>query len=119
MREDCRSCDGQQNCPLVQGNKSEHVTYTSLDGLRAISIFLVVLSHLIQWKHVSLGLVGGYGALGVHIFFVLSYYLVEQPMLRLREKLARAPEAKIIPATEPASLPALQLATESRELKTG
>ena len=54
----------------------------SLDGLRAISISLVVLSHLIKWKHISLELVGSYGALGVHVFFVLSGYLITNLLLR-------------------------------------
>jgi len=58
----------------------------SLDGLRAISISLVVLSHLIKWKHVSLGLLEGYGALGVHIFFVLSGYLITNLLLREHER---------------------------------
>ena len=58
----------------------------SLDGLRAISISLVVLSHLIRWKHVSLGLVGTYGALGVHVFFVLSGYLITNLLLREYER---------------------------------
>lgn len=53
----------------------------SLDGLRAISITLVVLSHLVKWKHVSLDLVGSYGALGVHVFFVLSGYLITNLLL--------------------------------------
>lgn len=60
----------------------------SLDGLRAISISLVVLSHLIKWKHVSLGLVGIYGALGVHVFFVLSGYLITNLLLREHERTA-------------------------------
>ena len=54
----------------------------SLDGLRAISITLVVLSHLVKWKHVSLDVVGSYGALGVHVFFVLSGYLITNLLLR-------------------------------------
>jgi peptidoglycan/LPS O-acetylase OafA/YrhL len=54
----------------------------SLDGLRAISITLVVFSHLVKWKHVSLDLVGSYGALGVHVFFVLSGYLITDLLLR-------------------------------------
>jgi peptidoglycan/LPS O-acetylase OafA/YrhL len=58
----------------------------SLDGLRAISITLVVLSHLVKWKHVSLGLVGTYGALGVHVFFVLSGYLITNLLLREYER---------------------------------
>jgi peptidoglycan/LPS O-acetylase OafA/YrhL len=54
----------------------------SLDGLRAISITLVVLSHLLAWKQVSPGLVGRYGKLGVHVFFVLSGYLITKLLLR-------------------------------------
>jgi peptidoglycan/LPS O-acetylase OafA/YrhL len=54
----------------------------SLDGLRAISISLVVLSHLVKWKHVSLDLLGSYGALGVQVFFVLSGYLITNLLLR-------------------------------------
>lgn len=58
----------------------------SLDGLRAISITLVVLSHLVKWKHISLGLVATYGALGVHVFFVLSGYLITNLLLREHER---------------------------------
>ncbi|MGC2329639.1 MAG: acyltransferase [Candidatus Sulfotelmatobacter sp.] len=54
----------------------------SLDGLRAISITLVVLSHLVKWKHVSLEVLGSYGALGVHVFFVLSGYLITNLLLQ-------------------------------------
>lgn len=58
----------------------------SLDGLRAISITLVVLSHLVKWKHISLNVLGSYGALGVHIFFVLSGYLITKLLLREYEQ---------------------------------
>jgi len=58
----------------------------SLDGLRAISIALVVLSHLIKWKHISLAAVGAYGFLGVQIFFVLSGYLITSLLLREYEQ---------------------------------
>jgi len=54
----------------------------SLDGLRAISITLVILSHLVKWKHISLQLLETYGALGVHVFFVLSGYLITNLLLR-------------------------------------
>jgi peptidoglycan/LPS O-acetylase OafA/YrhL len=58
----------------------------SLDGLRAISITLVVLSHLVKWKHVSLQVLGDYGALGVHVFFVLSGYLITNLLLREHQR---------------------------------
>ena len=54
----------------------------SLDGLRAISITLVILSHLVKWKHVSLERIQTYGDLGVHVFFVLSGYLITSLLLR-------------------------------------
>jgi peptidoglycan/LPS O-acetylase OafA/YrhL len=58
----------------------------SLDGLRAISIALVMLSHLIKWKHVSLPVLQAYGDLGVHVFFVLSGYLITDLLLRESER---------------------------------
>jgi peptidoglycan/LPS O-acetylase OafA/YrhL len=58
----------------------------SLDGLRAISITLVILSHLVKWKHVSVAVVGSYGALGVQVFFVLSGYLITNLLLREHER---------------------------------
>jgi peptidoglycan/LPS O-acetylase OafA/YrhL len=54
----------------------------SLDGLRAISITIVILSHLVKWHRISVGLIGSYGALGVHVFFVLSGYLITSLLLR-------------------------------------
>jgi peptidoglycan/LPS O-acetylase OafA/YrhL len=53
----------------------------SLDGLRAISITLVILSHLVTWKHISGEALGSYGTLGVFIFFVLSGYLITNILL--------------------------------------
>lgn len=53
----------------------------SLDGIRAISISLVVLSHLVKWHHVSLAFSEGYGTLGVRVFFVLSGYLITNLLL--------------------------------------
>ena len=50
----------------------------SLDGLRAISICLVLVGHLIGTqgfaKHIPL--LNGLGLLGVRIFFVISGYLI-------------------------------------------
>lgn len=54
----------------------------SLDGLRAISITLVVLSHLSKWKHISPDVLGTYGSLGVQVFFVLSGYLITSLLLK-------------------------------------
>lgn len=54
----------------------------TLDGLRSISISLVVFSHLVKWHQVSRMLADGYGALGVHMFFVLSGYLITNLLLR-------------------------------------
>jgi len=54
----------------------------SLDGLRAISIAMVILSHLVKWKHLSVVILGSYGALGVFVFFVLSGYLITDLLLR-------------------------------------
>jgi peptidoglycan/LPS O-acetylase OafA/YrhL len=57
----------------------------SLDGLRAISITLVLLCHLVKWKHVPLAFPIVYGTLGVRIFFVLSGFLITRLLLRERE----------------------------------
>jgi peptidoglycan/LPS O-acetylase OafA/YrhL len=54
----------------------------SLDGLRAISITLVILSHLVKWKHISGEVLGSYGTIGVFVFFVLSGYLITNILLR-------------------------------------
>ena len=54
----------------------------SLDGLRAISITLVILSHLVKWKHISFRVPGGYGDLGVQVFFILSGFLITSLLLR-------------------------------------
>lgn len=58
----------------------------SLDGLRAISITMVILSHLVKWKHIHGEIIGSYGALGVFVFFVLSGYLITNLLLREYER---------------------------------
>jgi peptidoglycan/LPS O-acetylase OafA/YrhL len=57
-----------------------------LDGLRAISILLVMIAHLVKWKHVSLEVLPAYAAVGVHVFFVLSGYLITSLLLQKQEK---------------------------------
>jgi peptidoglycan/LPS O-acetylase OafA/YrhL len=58
----------------------------SLDGLRAISIALVVLSHLTRWGHTKLDGAGTYGDLGVRVFFVLSGFLITGLLLKEYER---------------------------------
>src|SRR5215475_12800497 len=60
----------------------------SLDGVRAISITLVVLSHLVKWEHISLHFPRVYGTLGVRIFFVLSGFLITKILLQEHERTA-------------------------------
>jgi peptidoglycan/LPS O-acetylase OafA/YrhL len=72
--------------PLLVGREpstpeTRHQRIPSLDGLRAISISVVVVSHLAKWRHVSLPILGTYGELGVHVFFVLSGYLITNLLL--------------------------------------
>jgi peptidoglycan/LPS O-acetylase OafA/YrhL len=60
----------------------------SLDGLRALSILLVILSHASNdpgypaWFHIS----GAYGRFGVRVFFVISGYLITSLLLKEHRK---------------------------------
>ena len=54
----------------------------SLDGLRAISILLVVLGHLAKSQHAPRVFWDHYAALGVRVFFVISGYLITTLLLR-------------------------------------
>jgi peptidoglycan/LPS O-acetylase OafA/YrhL len=65
--------------------------FRSLDGLRAVSITLVLLDHLgIPWrgKRLDLG-VGDYGHLGVVIFFVISGFLITSLLMTERSRKGR------------------------------
>jgi peptidoglycan/LPS O-acetylase OafA/YrhL len=69
--------------------KSEHVP--SLDGLRALSIALVFLGHLMGTRgflNVDLG-IGNYAQLGVVVFFVISGYLITRLMVLEHAKTGR------------------------------
>jgi peptidoglycan/LPS O-acetylase OafA/YrhL len=55
--------------------------FPSLDGLRALSVFLVMFNHV--HAHVPSWI---YGALGVDVFFVLSGFLITTLMLREKER---------------------------------
>jgi peptidoglycan/LPS O-acetylase OafA/YrhL len=58
----------------------------SLDGLRAISIVLVVLGHLADRHYVRWEFWHFYANTGVRIFFVISGYLITQILLHEQEK---------------------------------
>jgi peptidoglycan/LPS O-acetylase OafA/YrhL len=58
----------------------------SLDGLRAVSILLVIGSHLLGTRGFpvgerAIGAVGDFGYLGVRVFFVISGYLITSLLL--------------------------------------
>lgn len=61
----------------------------SLDGLRAVSIFLVVLSHAVRKPGQAAGYTHQLGALGVSIFFVISGYLITALLIQERETTGR------------------------------
>jgi peptidoglycan/LPS O-acetylase OafA/YrhL len=72
--------------PRRMSAKIDHLP--SLDGLRAISISLVLLGHLSRTRNftsVDLG-VGDYSHLGVVVFFVISGFLITRLMLLERLK---------------------------------
>jgi peptidoglycan/LPS O-acetylase OafA/YrhL len=63
----------------------------SLDGLRALSIFLIIMLHTLLrntlYKEIPFSArLAGNGSLGVFIFFVISGYLITTLLLREREK---------------------------------
>ena len=60
----------------------------SLDGLRAISISLVILFHMLGDKAAG-GRLGGLGNFGVRIFFVISGFLITRLLLDELEKTNR------------------------------
>lgn len=57
----------------------------SLDGLRAISIALVVVGHWAELRYHS-DIAGAFANLGVRIFFIISGYLITTLLLREHEK---------------------------------
>jgi peptidoglycan/LPS O-acetylase OafA/YrhL len=68
-----------------------HGRLPSLDGLRALSIALVLLSHLLGTPHFpmgkrALGAAGDIGYLGVRVFFVISGFLITALLLSEHER---------------------------------
>lgn len=60
----------------------------SLDGLRAISIALVVLGHMAKSAHAPRIFWDTYATLGVRVFFVISGYLITSLLIREHEATA-------------------------------
>ena len=56
----------------------------SLDGLRTISIFLVIIGHL--FHVLGYGYLGNLGNLGVRVFFVISGFLITGLLIKELEK---------------------------------
>jgi peptidoglycan/LPS O-acetylase OafA/YrhL len=57
----------------------------SLDGLRAVSISLVLIGHWAELRYHS-NVAGAFANLGVRVFFVISGYLITTLLLKEREK---------------------------------
>jgi len=45
-----------------------------------------MVSHLVMWKHASVPVIAAYGTLGVHVFFVLSGFLITKLLLEEHER---------------------------------
>lgn len=59
--------------------------FNSLDGLRAISIFMLVIAHMnFRWHNEFVAKLFGGGNIGVYVFFVISGFLIT--MLLVKEK---------------------------------
>lgn len=60
--------------------------FASLDGMRAVSVFLVASSHAVDRTTLPVLWRCDYGNLGVRIFFVISGFLITSLLLREREQ---------------------------------
>jgi hypothetical protein len=83
---------------LMSATRSDH-SLLVLDGLRAISILLVLACHLLPLGPATLELNGMAGSMGMSLFFVLSGFLITSGLLRnpnVQEFVARR-LARILP----------------------
>ena len=74
--------DDKIRLSVIKGSPSDKGNIPSLDGLRAISILIVLVSHAGYGSVVP-------GGLGVTIFFFLSGYLITTLLMDERERLGR------------------------------
>jgi peptidoglycan/LPS O-acetylase OafA/YrhL len=76
-----------------QPSRAASARIPALDGLRAVSIALVVYSHVSGTRHFGFGppraLVGDLGNLGVSVFFVISGYLITKLLFDERARRQR------------------------------
>lgn len=71
--------------------QSVHTTprhFAQLDGLRAVAVLAVLLQHFVPKDHLLLRILP-WGDLGVHLFFVLSGFLITDILLRCRAETAQ------------------------------
>ena len=83
LTEDCVSISSTPGSALPRNDSTKARRLPSLDGLRAFSIFLVLLGHLggtRGFPRVNLE-IGDYSHLGVVVFFVISGFLITRLML--------------------------------------
>ena len=82
----------------------------SLDGLRGVSILLVLLAHVVGTRHAPnlawIGSVGDVGNLGVRVFFVVSGFLMTLLLERERESRGRISMADFLRRRATRILPA-------------
>jgi peptidoglycan/LPS O-acetylase OafA/YrhL len=82
--------------PPTMSHSSSEGRIPSLDGLRAISIGFVLVAHLAGTRgfpvSAALGKMVEFGDLGVHVFFVISGYLITRLLL---EELERRQEIRL------------------------
>ncbi len=70
---------------MSPGSQKSSKHLPALDGWRAIAILAVILSHT-RWTNSTVLGVSRYGAMGVHLFFALSGFLITWRLIQEREE---------------------------------
>ena len=82
----------------AKGHASVEHHMPSLDGLRAVSILMVLLGHLSGTRNfgsIDLG-IGNYAHLGVTVFFVISGFLITSLLISEQRQRAESPSNSFI-----------------------